>query len=631
MKYGALRIGWSVLLLALAACGGGGTPGGGGGGGNTAPSAPNTVAGLVTDIGSGVRLAGVTVRVVGSSRTATTDNRGEFILQNLPAGLVKLDFEKAGYAPGHGIAESTSSAQTVVVALKKEGAEQGYNPTQARTLFQRTEAGPYAVIFQPNSLDTTDTNLRVVVTPLDPTKEDTALPGDLVAGGASPTPLAPVTFAEFSILDSQNRRINLKPGSSAIVELPIPPELRSRYRIGDKIHCYAYNPQTGKWEDFVEGTVERSSVDGTTPVLRASIRHFSWYGGAPAVQEQECVSVEVRNRFGPLEGAVVTARPGLRAVTNRFGQADITIEKGVPINFTATKTYTDTFVDAKGNLVPKPGAKVIDIGRVEEADLFYNGKNYSRTPGPCPSSAVQSVRPASSNPFPIRVAPAPEGFFQATALLQPGGLAFVQLDKGIPNADGDLDNAEPASGAQIIISDNTGGTATLSELSPGSGMYFANNFTVEPGKRYTLNIDADGNGSVDGSGSAFAVGNVSWSNLTNGGSYSASSLTATWSDSAAAQSGYNALYQVYFQRNGGSGVSDLAFYVGSERSFQPRAQTDPPTPLAAGTYTVTLNAFSGAFSGGNLDITDNITGVGMQGQIYSIQPVNPITITLTAP
>jgi hypothetical protein len=302
----------------------------------------------------------------------------------------------------------------------------------------------------------------------------------------------------------------------------------------------------------------------------------------------------------------------------------------VPVNFTATKTYTDTFVDANGNLIPKPGAKVIDIGRVEERDLIgLDGKNYSRTPGPCPSGSSQSVRTAATNPLPIRVAPAPEGFFQATALLQPGGVAFVQLEKGIPNADGDLENAEPASGANITITDNAGKTATLSELSPG--IYMANNLTVEPGKRYTLSIDADGNGSVDGSGSAFAVGNVAWSNLVNGGSYSAASLTATWSDSVASQPGYSALYQVTFQRNGGSGVSDFAVYVGSERSFEPRAQTSPPTPLAPGTYTVTLNAFSGAFSGSGLNITDNITGVGMQGQIYSIQSVNPITITLTGP
>ncbi|PZA07319.1 MULTISPECIES: DUF4249 family protein [unclassified Meiothermus] len=612
-----------ALLGFLVAC-----SGNNGGGGNNGSSATNTVVGLVTDIGTGARLSGVKVSVVGSNQTTTTDSRGEFILQNLPPGLVKVDLEKAGYAPGHGLAESTDSAQAIVVALKKGGAEQNYNPTQARTLFQPTEAGPYAVIFQPNSLDTTDTNLQVVVTPLDPTKEGAALPGDLVAGSASPTPLRAVTFAEFSILDSQNRRINLKPGFSAIVELPIPPELRSEYKIGDKIHCYAYNPQTGRWEDFVEGTVERSSVDGTTPVLKASIRHFSWYGGAPAVQHQACVFVNVTSKLTgkPLEGAVITASPGLRSVSDKNGDAFITVERDVPVKFFATKTYTDTYVDDKGNLVPKKGAKVIEIGRVEEVDLA------PLEFGPCRSGLSQRVgamKGEQDDPVRIQLGLAPEGFFRATALLQPGGAVFMQLEKGIPNADGELENAEPAAGAKITISDNTGKEATLSELTPG--VYSAGNFAVEPGKRYTLNIDADGNGSIDGSGSAFAVGNVAWSNLSNGGSYSASSLTASWSDSAAAQPGYNALYQVTFQRNGGSGISDLAFYLGSDRTFQPRAQTDPPTPLTAGTYTVTLSAFSGAFSGSNLDITDNITGIGMQGQIYSVQMANPITITLTAP
>ena len=58
------------------------------------------------------------------------------------------------------------------------------------------------------TVDTSDTNLKVSVTPLDPTKEDAALPGDLIASGG--TPLGAVTFAEFSILDSSGKRVNLK-------------------------------------------------------------------------------------------------------------------------------------------------------------------------------------------------------------------------------------------------------------------------------------------------------------------------------------------------------------------------------------------------------------------------------------
>ncbi len=104
---------------------------------------------------------------------------------------------------------------------------------------EKTEAGPYAVIFQANRFDTTDTNLKISITPLDPTKERTALPGSLVTGGASPSLLLPVTFAEFSILDSAGKRVNLKSSASGLVELPIPPSLRSAYPNGTKIHCYA--------------------------------------------------------------------------------------------------------------------------------------------------------------------------------------------------------------------------------------------------------------------------------------------------------------------------------------------------------------------------------------------------------
>jgi hypothetical protein len=234
------------------------------------------------------------------------------------------------------------------------------------------------------------------------------------------------------------------------------------------------------------------------------------------------------------------------------------------------------------------------------------------------------------NPVRIELGPAPESTYRALALLNAGSGVMVSLEKGFPDEEGDLEDPEPATGAKITISDNAGKRANLREVSPGTGFYFAENLVVEPGKRYTLSIDADGNGSIDGGGSAFAVGNLAWLSLADGGSYSASNLTASWTDSGSSQPDYNPLYQVVFQPNDASGLSNWAVYLGSERSFQPRAQTNPPTPLAPGTYTVTLNAFSGALGGssGNVNVSDNITGVGIQGQIYSFQGVAPITITL---
>ncbi|HEU4743180.1 MAG TPA: carboxypeptidase regulatory-like domain-containing protein [Meiothermus sp.] len=619
---------FAVLGLILAACGGNN----GGGPNPPPPSGPNTITGLVTDIGSGARLAGVQVSVVGGSPNTTTDAKGEFILSGLPQGRVNLALSKANYAPGYASADSGDSAQAVIVALKKGGAPQSYNPTQARTLYERTEAGPYAVIFQPNSLDTSDTNLKVVITPLDPTKEDAALPGDLIAGGA--TPLAAVTFAEFSILDSSGKKVNLKSGSSAIVELPIPPELRGQYPLGAKIHCYAYNPQTGRWEDFVEGTVETSSVDGTTPVLRASIRHFSWYGGAPQVQDQTCVAVDVTSKLTgkPLEGAVITARPGLRSVSGKDGFATITVQKGVPVKFFATKTYTDTYVDDKGNLVPKKGAKVIEIGRVEESEL---------TPlvmGPCQSSSSQRVgamKGEQGNPVRIQLGLAPDATYKAFAMLTAGQGVLVTLEKGFPDEEGELQDPEPASGAKLKLSNDQGQSADLSEVGAGSGLYSlqGGSFPIQAGRLYTLSIDGDGNGTLDGSGSTYAVGTVAWDGLANGGSYSASTLEVKWTDSGGGQTGYNALYYCNFFKTDPD--PDMASYVGSQRSFQPRSSlADPPVPLKPGSYAVTLIAFSGAFSGSspsNFTISDNITGVGVQGQFMSFASADPLNITLTSP
>ncbi|HEX7023105.1 MAG TPA: carboxypeptidase-like regulatory domain-containing protein, partial [Trueperaceae bacterium] len=178
-----------LLGLVLVACSQGGI--------NTPPSGKGVINGLVTDSGSGARLEGVKVTAAG--KTVVSDEAGQFSLSGLPAGEVMLSFELADYAPGYANAMVGDQATPVLVTLKQQGALQAYNAGQAATLYQTTEAGPYAVIFEPNSLATSDTNLRVSVTPLDPTKEASALPGELVTSNAI---LSPLTFAEFSIFDS---------------------------------------------------------------------------------------------------------------------------------------------------------------------------------------------------------------------------------------------------------------------------------------------------------------------------------------------------------------------------------------------------------------------------------------------
>ena len=176
--------------------------------------------------------------------------------------------------------------------------------------------------------------------------------------------LLPVTFAEFTLRDSTGKRLNLKSSASATVELPIPAALRSAYPLATKIHCYSYDATTGKWADFVDGTVQVSSVDGTSPVLAASIRHFSWYGGAP--EGNDCVDVFVKVTSAvdgkPLANARVEATPGTVAYTDATGVASVRSAVGpTPSEFTAYQTG----IDVDGSLTGTAGAKYIEFGRVD--------------------------------------------------------------------------------------------------------------------------------------------------------------------------------------------------------------------------------------------------------------------------
>jgi hypothetical protein len=571
------------------------------------PSAAHTVAGVVSDVTKGTRIAGAEVKLVGSDKSAQTNARGEFAFADLPEGAVSLSITKDGYAPGYAVAESTADAQASIVSLKKLGQMHGYDPTRAATLVEKTDNGPYAVIFTPDSLDTSDTQLQVAVTPLDPTREDAALPGDLIAGGSSPNALEAVTFAEFSIVDSSGKKVNLKADKSAIVELPIPLALRAAYPLDSKIHCYAYDPQTGKWEDFVEGTVSLSSVDKMTPVLRASIRHFSWYGGAPAIMDQKCVLVQVVSKLTgkPLEGATVSARPGLKATTGKDGLATITVKKDASIKYTATKTYTDTYVDDKGNLIPQQGSKVIEIGRVEEdQDLAVP------VLGPCPKDAPASLD--SSKAVRIETGPLPSGafVFEISAFVQDGNTS-VQVEKGIPDESGSPEDPEPVDDAKVTLVTGDGKSVALMSLlsmlpagavmpGMGLGLYTAPNgqmLAANGGERYTLQVDVDGNGSVDASASCTVPGKLAWIKPEAGASYDSAGFMAAWSDTATSS---NIQYIAVLSNQDASSAAPGAVYSGNELSFTP----DPP--LAAGSYKASLQSLASSVG---------FAGVSVQGQL----------------
>jgi hypothetical protein len=585
-----------------------------------------TINGIVSDIGTGARLSGAAVS--GGGQSATTDAKGEFTLAGLAAGNVTLSISKSGYAPGYANGKAGDSAQVVPVSLKKQGAQQSYAAGSAVTLSEKTEAGPYAVIFQPNSLDTTDANLKVSVTPLDPTKERSALPGSLVTGGASPSLLLPVTFAEFTILDSAGKRVNLKSSASAMVELPIPPSLRSAYPSGAKIHCYAYNPATGVWEDFVEGTVQTSSVDGVSPVLAASVRHFSWYGGAP--QGNNCVDVYVTVVSAvdgkPLPNARVEASPGTVAYTDGNGSALVRTALGTQGG--STYTAYQTGYDVDGSLTGIKGAKYIEFGQVQEDVVGLVTKSCSAPfarPGPEDDMGAlrQAVVGSQGTPLVIKVGVVKNLLYQVSAILTTGssGSAIVVLSQGVPGPDGTLVNPSPASGAKITIAESGGTPIPMPEIASGTGYYSSSGGAVFiAGKSYSLAIDADGNGSIDATSTIVAVGNLAFVNPTNGANVAAANLTASWSDTgtAAGNAAYAPVYLVIISSTS-TGVSDAAYYTGTDRQFKVTSYITPGAPLKPGTYRASLLGFSGYYAqtGGGLQVSNNVTGAGVTGTFGS--------------
>ncbi len=617
----------ALLCWALLACSSNGP------GSNASGAGAGTLNGIVTDSGTGARISAASV--AGGGLTATTDAQGEFTLSGLSSGDVNLSITKAGYAPGYATGKAGDKAQAVLATLKKQGTLQSYDGTKAVTLFEKTEAGPYALIVQQNTLDTTDTKLKISITPLDPTKERAALPGSLITGGTTPSLLIPVTFAEFTILDSAGNRVNLKASASALVELPIPPSLRSAYPPGTKIHCYAYDPTTGRWQDFVEGTVQTSSVDGTSPVLAASIRHFSWYGGAP--QGNNCVDTYVTVVSAvdgkPLGNARVEATPGTTAYTDASGSALVRTAVG---NTFSTYTAYQTGFDVDGSLTGIKGAKYIEFGEVQEDVVGLVQKPCSSAIATASTNALAGTQ---SDPFVIKVGLVKNLLYEATAILSAGrngsgGSLSVVLQQGVPGPDGKLVNPLPASGAKITLAQGSSAPVLLAELAAGSGFYAATGVSIVAGKSYSLAIDADGNGSIDGTSNVVAVGDLAWASPTDGATVSAANLTASWLDTgtSANNAGYAPVYQVIIAQSVASGTPDLAIYSGTDRQFAVKSAVSAGAPpLKPGTYTASLVGFSGFYAQatGGIQLSNNVTGTGVTGTFFSLGSApTPITFTV---
>jgi hypothetical protein len=263
------------------------------------------------------------------------------------------------------------------------------------------------------------------------------------------------------------------------------------------------------------------------------------------------------------------------------------------------------------------GAKYIEFGKVEEDLVGLVQKPCTGDPSPTPDQ--KGVRGAADQPLEVRVGQLTGVLYEATAILAAGSGGGVQviLEQGVPGPDGMIVDPAPASGARILLSEvgSSDAPLELSELAPGSGYYSVlDSTTIAAGKQYSIAIDGDGNGSIDGTGTAFALGDVAWKNPMDGDTVSASNFTASWTDTGSAAGGdaYAPLYEAVI-----SGDADAALYLGTDRQFLVKSELSMDMDLAPGSYSGSITGFSGAFSATG-SVSNNINGQGVTGLFYSV-------------
>jgi PKD repeat protein len=231
-------------------------------------------------------LAGVAVSVVGGTATATTGADGRATLPTGTGAPLQLRFAKAGFADQIKSIElpvGASGGYLEVRMLAREAPLTLPSAAAGGTLAGKDGA---RVTFAPNSL--VDANgqpvtgaVQVNVTPVNVGSNAEAFPG-LFAGfredGARGL-LASYGTVEY-VLTSNGQRVQLAPGASATVEIPIYTTLnldRTTVVAGATIPLWSLDERTGVWVQEGVGTVVANPGSPSELALRAQVTHFSWW------------------------------------------------------------------------------------------------------------------------------------------------------------------------------------------------------------------------------------------------------------------------------------------------------------------------------------------------------------------
>jgi PKD domain len=271
-----------------------------------------TVTGTITD-SAGVALAGVSVKR-GSSVLGTSDANGNATVA-IPTGTSQtLMLSKTGYVDQVLALEFPISSNPSVGAfnavLLTAGSVQTVNASTGGML----KAEDNAMLQLPaGGLETASGtpvtgDVQVSITPLDISNPDRAraFPGRLEAVTTTGENVGIVSLGMTDFTLTQNgQEVNLKPGSSAKVHIPLYANVNldgSPINLGDTMPLWSMSERTGEWVQEGVGVVV--DTGNGTRALEATVTHFSIWNGDKVFDDArpkpKCTTpngVVVTNRF----------------------------------------------------------------------------------------------------------------------------------------------------------------------------------------------------------------------------------------------------------------------------------------------------------------------------------------------
>ncbi|MCB0720311.1 MAG: PKD domain-containing protein [Bacteroidetes bacterium] len=246
-------------------------------------SSDGRLLGKVSDV-SGFALPDVTVSVVGSELSGTTDAFGLVAIEGVDVGKeLTLSLHRSGYANQYvsvGVTADTTSnlyfeslMRVRDAAIEIADAENGF---QKRSRDGVMVDMPVDALMMPDGSPASGT-VSMSMTPIDVSDADEVggFPGRFE--GMLPTGddalLLSLGTAEFAF-EQDGERLQLAPGKSARVEIPI---YTSGAEPGQTIPLWSMDEATGSWVQEGEGTVVESSSSPSGLALAATVGHFSWW------------------------------------------------------------------------------------------------------------------------------------------------------------------------------------------------------------------------------------------------------------------------------------------------------------------------------------------------------------------